>query len=444
MADTHLGAFRDRELRRLNLQAFLGALDAVREEGCEFLVIAGDLFDSNLPDMSTVDRAAEGLRRLKDAGVRIYVFHGSHDRSPTEKGILDVLASAGLFETVGIDVGGGSEPRVVTDGPTGTVLSAVGGMRRTLERGLLETMDPGPLEEAARDAPLAIFGYHGPVKGMMGRDLEDRIPEAVPLDVLPRGFDYYALGHIHHHFEMMVPEGGLAAYPGPTFGATFGDLADDRAKGLLAIDADEDGKCTASHVPIDSAPVHMVELDATGMTGDEARESLAGMVEGIDPEGSVVLLRVYGTLTEGRPSDVSIPRVRETIVSGGAIAVPVSRAGLRSPERRAALEGLAMGDRMDPLEVSRKILGTVLEEHANPLPWLRGDGGVDLAMDLIEVLREDRKEALKGDREDAVRRRAMTLLDTGDRLGGGSDGAVLETGPDEGPPTLDDFGGEDG
>ncbi|NIP34705.1 MAG: hypothetical protein GWN18_07130, partial [Thermoplasmata archaeon] len=95
MADTHLGAFRDPVLRELNLEAFLRALDIVREEGCEFLVIAGDIFDTTLPEMDVVERAAEALRRLGEAGVRTYVLYGSHDRSLTERGIVDVLEAAG-------------------------------------------------------------------------------------------------------------------------------------------------------------------------------------------------------------------------------------------------------------------------------------------------------------------------------------------------------------
>ena len=81
MGDVHLGAFRDPVLRELNLQAFLRCLDVAREEGAAFLVIAGDLFDSNLPDMGVVERAAAGLRALQDAGVAIYAFYGSHDLS---------------------------------------------------------------------------------------------------------------------------------------------------------------------------------------------------------------------------------------------------------------------------------------------------------------------------------------------------------------------------
>ena len=98
-ADVHLGAYA-KELRELNLQAFLKALDACIAKRVDFILIAGDLFHINVPDLAVVERAAAKLLEVKEAGIPVYVWYGSHDYSPTEKSIIDVLASSGLFVKV--------------------------------------------------------------------------------------------------------------------------------------------------------------------------------------------------------------------------------------------------------------------------------------------------------------------------------------------------------
>ncbi len=64
IADCHLGAFRDARLRELNLQAFEKALDEVAKQNVDFVIIAGDLFDISIPDLSVVERAVRKMRQL--------------------------------------------------------------------------------------------------------------------------------------------------------------------------------------------------------------------------------------------------------------------------------------------------------------------------------------------------------------------------------------------
>ncbi len=420
MADTHLGAFRDPVLRRLNLEAFLRALDILREEGCEFLVIAGDMFDTSLPDMDVVERAADGLHRLGEAGIRTYVLYGSHDRSLTEKGIVDVLEAAGLFTNVGVlDLEWeGATPPLTVDGPTGAVLAAVGGRQLTLERALFDTVDWGPLAEAIADAPLAIFGYHGPVEGMLPEELERM--EALDRGRLPRGFHYYALGHIHHHTVEVVHKGGVAVYPSPTFGASFTDLADGRDKGLVIVDVDDDGACRPRHVPISLAPLEVLDLDVAGISGEEAANRLEALAEGADPEDALVLLRVHGILSYGKPTDISITKARSALEERGARAVFVNRRGLRKPQT-VGLEAGDIGSGLDRAQIERRALeGTVLDCET-PVEWLKGKEGVALAEELLVVAKEPQGEMGKARYEERVKGHGMEVLALHRRSGPGMD-----------------------
>ncbi len=418
LADPHLGAFRDPVLRRLNLEAFVKALHVAEDAGVDFVVIAGDLFDSPLPDMNVVHDASDALWHLRTSGARVYVFHGSHDRSPTESGIMDVLAATRLFELVDATGQGddGVTPVPVRDGPTGAIIAAVGGKRGGLERETLGRLDTAGLMEAIADAPLAIFGYHGSVEGMLPEELS--MVETVPAGKLPRGFHYMALGHVHHHAEMTLEGGGLAAYPGPTFGATFTDLADQRPKGLLIVEASEDGECRTEFVPIEAAPVALVDLDAGGRSGVAARDELMEMVEAEGWEAKVVLLRAHGTLAEGRPAEIGIPAARDAILDGGALAVYVSRAGLRGAEdRRSGDRGDGKGAE-DPVAVSERVLSRAIEDFETSQGWLTGEEGKALADDLLRVLKQERGTRKVDDHKETVLRNALAVLDPTRHRGG--------------------------
>ncbi|MFH0835929.1 MAG: metallophosphoesterase, partial [Candidatus Micrarchaeota archaeon] len=100
LADVHLGAFREAELRAFNLKAFEIAVDESLRANVDFIVIAGDLFHTSLPEMSIVDAAVKKLKEARDAGKRVYVVFGSHDYSPTETSIINVLESAGVIRKI--------------------------------------------------------------------------------------------------------------------------------------------------------------------------------------------------------------------------------------------------------------------------------------------------------------------------------------------------------
>lgn len=50
--------------------------DAAREHGAEFVVVAGDVFETNQPDPRTVERACEALRSID---VPVFLLPGNHD-----------------------------------------------------------------------------------------------------------------------------------------------------------------------------------------------------------------------------------------------------------------------------------------------------------------------------------------------------------------------------
>ncbi|MEO8272443.1 MAG: DNA repair exonuclease [Chloroflexota bacterium] len=84
-ADVHLGArhadLGDRAAtqRERQFAAFVATVDLALAEKVDLVLIAGDLFDSNVQPRRSVERAAAQLQRLVEARIRIVVAPGTHD-----------------------------------------------------------------------------------------------------------------------------------------------------------------------------------------------------------------------------------------------------------------------------------------------------------------------------------------------------------------------------
>jgi len=84
-ADVHLGA-RHADLgdrasaqRERQFAAFVATIDQAIAEQVDLVLIAGDLFDSNVQPRRSVERVAGQLRRLVDSRIRTVITPGTHD-----------------------------------------------------------------------------------------------------------------------------------------------------------------------------------------------------------------------------------------------------------------------------------------------------------------------------------------------------------------------------
>ena len=84
-ADVHLGARHDdlgeqaAAQRERQFAAFVATIDLAIAEQVDLLLIAGDLFDSNVQPRRSVERVAAQLKRLVGAKIRTVVLPGTHD-----------------------------------------------------------------------------------------------------------------------------------------------------------------------------------------------------------------------------------------------------------------------------------------------------------------------------------------------------------------------------
>ena len=98
ITDCHLGGWRQPELQKLNTEYFTYAIDSCIEEQVEFILFAGDLFDSAFPPIETLKETFQEFKKLHDAKIKCYIIAGSHDFSVSGKTFLDVIEKAGFCE----------------------------------------------------------------------------------------------------------------------------------------------------------------------------------------------------------------------------------------------------------------------------------------------------------------------------------------------------------
>ncbi|MFB2623977.1 DNA repair exonuclease [Methanothermobacter marburgensis] len=330
LSDCHLGAQKQPDLRELEFQAFRMALDDALKNGADFIIIAGDLFHSNIPNMETVKRATLELRRVRDEGVPIYVNYGSHDYSPSNTSMIDILETAGVIEKVVRPVPGkklGLEFTV--DEKTGAKITGLSGRSRTLEVDYFMNLDREALEA---EEGFRIFLFHSAITQFKPVDLAEM--ESVDLNLFPRGFEYYAGGHVHRRGCYMEEGYGPIVYPGTLFGSYAGDLEENargEERGYYLVEFREKAE-TPQFRTVMPAEFEYIECDVTGKNSQDASNLIEREIGGHDVEGKVVMFKVRGELSSGRTSDIDSSWIRRELESRGARVVQINRHGLSTRE----------------------------------------------------------------------------------------------------------------
>jgi len=404
MSDIHIGAFRQPELKGLLLEAFEAALDRCIQEKVAFVVMAGDIFDSNIPDLYSVKRAAEKMREAGDAGIRFYAIYGSHDFSPNYSSMVDVLDGAGLFTKV--EAASKSGERVVLSfiqDPSGPKLCGISGRKLSIDREEYSALDRQKLEE---EPGFKIFVFHGAIEELKPRSLE--MMEAMPASSLPVGFDYYAGGHVHSHGVTSLPDHPNVSFPGPLFATDYSELlqlAHGEDRGFYIVEFD-DKVTSVEFVPVKVCEVVEVLYSAEGKSSGRVSEELAEIATRSHNTGKVVLLTVEGELSEGKVSDIDFFAIRRRLLASHPLIVLSNYSRLTSRELRKEA-GPPKTVHVTEREIFEREIAHVKSEE----PKLRGDQGVTVALSLLRTLKEGRREnENKGEFEDRTTKAGLDVL----------------------------------
>ena len=409
LADIHIGANRDPVLEKLELAAFSKAMETCVQEKVDFVLIAGDLFHANLPDMHVANEAVKKMKEVKDAGIPIYVIYGSHDYSPNATSIIDILDSTGLIKKVvkGEVVDGKLRLEVFTDPKTKAKLVGISGRKAGLEKNYFEILDREHLEE---EQGFKIFAFHSAISELKPELLAQM--ESVPVSLLPKGFNYYASGHVHRRTESGFPGYERVVFPGTLFAGYPRDL-EDTAKGEergFYIVYFDDIVQDVKFIEISVCGFEYFEYDVTDKNSVQARKALLDKLGKIEVQDKIAVVKIKGTLSGGKTSEVSSSEIRDLLKDNGALDVIVNRYGLSSKDYTP----VAVMDEDVPAVESRLLRENIGAVKVS-VEELKADKGAKLAEDLLKILRqEQRVNETKKDYEERVQKHAWASLGLGD------------------------------
>jgi DNA repair protein SbcD/Mre11 len=405
MSDIHIGAFRQPELKGLLLAAFEAAMDRCLEEHVSFIVMAGDIFDSNIPDLASVRRAVEKMKQAVDAGIRLYVIYGSHDFSPNYSSIVDVLDGAGLFTKV--EAASKVDGRILLSfvhDPAGPKLCGISGKKLSIDRDEYAALNRQRLEE---EPGFKIFVFHGAIEELKPSSLEKM--EAMSVSNLPSGFSYYAGGHVHGRVLTSLPGRLNIAFPGPLFATDYSELlqlAHSETRGFYLVEFEENEVSDVEFVPISVCDVVEVHYSADGKTSSQASRELTELASRSQASGKVVLLTVEGELADGKTSDIDFPAIRRRLMASRPLIVLSNYSHLSSREMTRNAASLR------PVHVTvRELFEREIVRVKSEEPRLRGEQGVNLAVSLLNTLKEGKREnENKGEFEDRTSNSGLNVL----------------------------------
>ncbi|MBW3011668.1 hypothetical protein KY311_00640, partial [Candidatus Woesearchaeota archaeon] len=260
-----------------------------------------DLFNTSLPSIDSLKLAVTEFKKLKDSGIPLYIIEGSHDFSPSGKTMIDVLEQAGLVVNVARADDSDSDKlklKFIVDKKTGAKLCGMIGKKGGLEKSFFEDLDHKHLEA---EKGFKIFVFHTALDELKPKELKDM--DSAPISMLPKGFNYYASGHVHIRKTKEIAGHGLVVYPGPVFPNSFSEL--EKVSGGFYIY--DNGNLLLKE--LDIIKTMPVELDCSNKTPEQATSEVVKILENKKLQDTIVLLRLFGTLGSGKVSDIDFREI---------------------------------------------------------------------------------------------------------------------------------------
>ncbi|MBI4149766.1 exonuclease SbcCD subunit D [Candidatus Woesearchaeota archaeon] len=326
-SDVHIGSWRDPKLHNTSTEVFAKAVDFCMAQQVDFVLIAGDLFNTSLPPIDKLKAVVTKLKELQTRDIPIYVTAGSHDYSPSGKTMLEVLEEAGLLINVvkGEVQDNKLKLNFTIDKKTGVKITGMIGKKGMLERSYYEALDTTNLEN---EPGYKIFMFHTAISELKPKELE--MMDSTPISLLPKGFNYYAGGHVHIIKQEQLPGYGTITYPGALFPANFKELEQFHHGGLYLVD---DNKI-AWH-PIALHKVRTIKLDCNQKTPQEVEQALFEEIGNHDYANTIITIRLFGCLRQGRVSDINFQEITQRLYDRNAHVVLKNTNALTTKEFEA-------------------------------------------------------------------------------------------------------------
>jgi DNA repair exonuclease SbcCD nuclease subunit len=182
-------------IRTATRQAFDSLMSEAIDQKVDFVVIAGDLYDGDWRDYQTGLFFARQMGRLAKANIPAFVLYGNHD--------AESQITRRLMMPEGVSVFSARKPETFMLEELGVALHGQSFRQRDVTDNLAAAY-PEPV-----DGVFNIGVLHTGMGGMGGH--ANYAPCTVD-DLVTKGYDYWALGHVHH--GAVLHENPHVVFPG--------------------------------------------------------------------------------------------------------------------------------------------------------------------------------------------------------------------------------------
>jgi len=230
-----------KQIRQATKRAFDNLVDLAIEERVAFVLLAGDIYDGDWKDYKTGLFFNDRISRLRKENIRVFLASGNHDAASQITKALRLPDNVHLFST--------KQPETVTLEEFGVAVHGQGYHTRALA------------ENIARNYPQALPHYlnigllHTSLTGRPGH--EPYAPCSLD-DLKARGYDYWALGHIHQREE--VSRSPWIVFPGNIQGRHIHEAG---AKGATLVRVEERRIAAVEHRDLDVLRWALCQVDLT-------------------------------------------------------------------------------------------------------------------------------------------------------------------------------------
>jgi DNA repair protein SbcD/Mre11 len=345
------------QIRDAARRAFENLLDLAIEEKVAFIVIAGDLYDGDWRDYSTGLYLVNQVRRLQPHGIRLFLIAGNHDaqNKMTRSLILPDIVTFFRSEaahTVTID-----EIDVAVHGQS--------------------FANNAVYDDLSASYPVAIRGCFN--IGLLhtcatGRDGHDRYAPCTLEGLKLKGYDYWALGHIH--IRETLCEKPYIAFSGNVQGR---HIRETGPKGALLVTVADDRTIQAEFRPLDVFRWHVATIELSQATTiddlyESVRDHLRALSSAAEQRSMAIRIELLGdtpihsAIIDNKPRIVNEIRSIANDAGAGCIwieKVKIHTANLVHARRSEGVSGDAIGELVTLFNEVRETPSKLDEMHCS-------------------------------------------------------------------------------
>lgn len=260
--------------RQATRRAFENLIHLAISENAAFVVIAGDLYDGDWKDYNTGLYFVSQMTRLRDAGIAVFIVTGNHDAASNITKTLRFPDNVKIFSSDRPLTFHIENPGVAIHGQS--------------------FASPAVKKDLAISYPMPMKGFYN--IGLLhtcltGREGHEPYAPCSPEDLKNKGYDYWALGHVHNH--EVIEKHPHIVFSGNLQGRNPRETG---PKGCVLATVGHNHETDIEFIPMDVVRWAIAEVDATGAESgydilEQVRKTLENLLE--ENDGMPMATRIY-------------------------------------------------------------------------------------------------------------------------------------------------------